>query len=83
METGCQNIQLCTVILKVAFPPQAIGPMFLFPLIYIAAQCGEAVLLATCYRCYHAVRQRVEGKCHSCLHAFGMWGGGVVFESCV
>lgn len=65
METGCQNIQLCVVILKVAFPPQVIGPMFLFPLIYITAQCTEAVLLALCYRCYQTARQRVEGKCHS------------------
>lgn len=65
METGCQNIQLCIVILKVAFPPEVIGPMFLFPLIYIAAQCTEAVLLALCYRCYLTVRQRVEGKGHS------------------
>lgn len=65
METGCQNIQLCIVILKVAFPPQVIGPMFLFPLVYIAAQCSEAVLLALCYRCYLAVTRRLEGKGHS------------------
>lgn len=70
METGCQNIQLCMVILKVAFPPQVIGPMFLFPLIYIAAQCTEAVLLALCYRCYQTVSQRLEGKCHSCARVF-------------
>lgn len=66
METGCQNIQLCVVILKVAFPPEVIGPMFLFPLIYITAQCSEAVLLALCYRCYQTVRQGAGGECHSC-----------------
>lgn len=66
METGCQNIQLCVVILKVAFPPQVIGSMFLFPLVYITAQCSEAVLLALGYRCYQSVRQRAQGKCHSC-----------------
>ena len=65
METGCQNIQLCVVILKVAFPPQVIGPMFLFPLVYITAQCSEAVLLALCYRWYQTVGQRAKGKCHS------------------
>ncbi|XP_054894312.1 hepatic sodium/bile acid cotransporter-like isoform X2 [Poeciliopsis prolifica] len=55
METGCQNIQLCTTILKVAFSPQTIGPLFLFPLLYITFQCAEALLLALCFRCYRRV----------------------------
>lgn len=62
METGCQNIQLCVVILKVAFSPQDIGAMFLFPLIYITLQCAEASVLALCFRCYHAVKPPAEGK---------------------
>lgn len=74
METGCQNIQLCVVILKVAFPPQVIGPMFLFPLIYITLQCTEAVLLALCFRCYQTFKSPAEGKCHSCLCVFVEWG---------
>ncbi|XP_039993276.1 sodium/bile acid cotransporter-like [Xiphias gladius] len=56
METGCQNIQLCFAILKVAFPPQDIGYMFLFPLIYIIFQCSEALLLAMCFRCYQTFK---------------------------
>ncbi|KAM6912602.1 hepatic sodium/bile acid cotransporter-like [Xenentodon cancila] len=52
METGCQNIQLCVSILKVAFSPEVIGPMFLFPLVYIMFQCTEALLLALCFTCY-------------------------------
>ncbi|XP_035530390.1 sodium/bile acid cotransporter-like [Morone saxatilis] len=60
METGCQNINLCVVILKVAFPPQVIGPMFLFPLIYITLQCTEALLLALCFRCYQTFRAPAE-----------------------
>lgn len=67
METGCQNIQLCTVILKVAFPPQVIGPMFLFPLIYITLQSVEALLFALCFRCYQKFKATAEGKGHSCL----------------
>uniref|UniRef100_A0A672GBG0 Hepatic sodium/bile acid cotransporter n=1 Tax=Salarias fasciatus TaxID=181472 RepID=A0A672GBG0_SALFA len=46
METGCQNIQLCTTILKVSFDLEVIGPMFLFPLLYITTQCCEALLLS-------------------------------------
>ncbi|XP_028252042.1 sodium/bile acid cotransporter-like [Parambassis ranga] len=60
METGCQNIQLCVAILKVAFPLEVIGPMFLFPLLYITAQCVEALLLALCFRCYQTVRPQAE-----------------------
>lgn len=67
METGCQNIQLCVAILKVVFPPQVIGPMFLFPLIYITFQCAEALFLVLCFRCYQTFKPPAEGKCHSCL----------------
>lgn len=50
METGCQNIQLCSTILKVAFPPDVIGPLYLFPMIYIVFQVGEALLLIVLFR---------------------------------
>ncbi|XP_047466389.1 sodium/bile acid cotransporter-like [Mugil cephalus] len=60
METGCQNIQLCTAILKVAFPMHVIGPMFLFPLLYIMFQCAEALLLAMCFRCYQRAKRPAE-----------------------
>ncbi|KAF7201965.1 hepatic sodium/bile acid cotransporter [Nothobranchius furzeri] len=61
METGCQNIQLCTTILKVAFPPQVIGPMFLFPLMYITFQCTEALLVGLWFRCYQIHKPPAEG----------------------
>ncbi|XP_031134309.1 sodium/bile acid cotransporter-like [Sander lucioperca] len=60
METGCQNIQLCVTILKVAFPPQVIGPMFLFPLLYYTFQCTEALLLTLGFRCYQAFKPPAE-----------------------
>ncbi|XP_043961685.1 sodium/bile acid cotransporter isoform X1 [Gambusia affinis] len=53
METGCQNIQLCATIVKVAFPPAVIGPMYLFPLVLGFSQLTEAVLLIVLFRCYH------------------------------
>ncbi|XP_053366248.1 hepatic sodium/bile acid cotransporter-like [Clarias gariepinus] len=52
METGCQNIQLCSTILKVAFPPEEIGPLYLFPLIYIVFQGAEALFLIFLFRMY-------------------------------
>lgn len=70
METGCQNIQLCVAILKVAFPLEVIGPMFLFPLLYITFQCAEVFLFALGFRCYQRVKPPAEGKCDSCLHVF-------------
>uniref|UniRef100_A0A8C7XUC4 Hepatic sodium/bile acid cotransporter n=1 Tax=Oryzias sinensis TaxID=183150 RepID=A0A8C7XUC4_9TELE len=62
METGFQNIQLCTAILKVAFPPQVIGPMFLFPLIYVAFQCSEAFLMALCFTSYRTLKPPAGDK---------------------
>uniref|UniRef100_A0A3B3HI96 Solute carrier family 10 member 1 n=1 Tax=Oryzias latipes TaxID=8090 RepID=A0A3B3HI96_ORYLA len=62
METGFQNIQLCTAILKVAFPAQVIGPMFLFPLIYVAFQCSEAFLMALCFTSYRTLKPPAGDK---------------------
>nr|XP_004540816.1 sodium/bile acid cotransporter [Maylandia zebra] len=56
METGCQNIQLCVTILKVAFPLEVIGAMFLFPLLYITFQCAEVFLFALGFKCYQRVK---------------------------
>ncbi|XP_007541830.1 PREDICTED: sodium/bile acid cotransporter-like isoform X1 [Poecilia mexicana] len=53
METGCQNIQLCATVVKVAFPPAVIGPMYLFPLVLGFFQVAEAALLIVLFRCYH------------------------------
>ncbi|DAA25095.1 hepatic sodium/bile acid cotransporter [Bos indicus] len=52
METGCQNIQLCSTILNVTFPPEVIGPLFFFPLLYMIFQVGEGLLLVAIFRCY-------------------------------
>ncbi|XP_072545844.1 hepatic sodium/bile acid cotransporter-like isoform X2 [Salminus brasiliensis] len=62
METGCQNIQLCSTILKVAFPPEVIGPLFLFPLIYIIFQGGEALLFIIIFRWYQRCKPATEEK---------------------
>ncbi|NWV01778.1 NTCP protein, partial [Upupa epops] len=50
METGCQNIQLCSMILKVAFAPEIIGPLYFFPLLYFLFQLGEGLLLILVFR---------------------------------
>ena len=65
METGCQNIQLCATILKVAFSPEVIGPLYLFPLIYIVFQGAEALVFILLFRCYEEFKPKIEGKCHS------------------
>ncbi|XP_039096631.1 sodium/bile acid cotransporter [Hyaena hyaena] len=56
METGCQNVQLCSTILNVTFPPQVIGPLFFFPLLYMIFQLGEGVLLISIFRCYERIQ---------------------------
>lgn len=52
LETGCQNVQLCTAILKLAFPPQLMGGMYMFPLLYALFQAAEAGLFILGYRVY-------------------------------
>uniref|UniRef100_A0A6J0T9T5 Sodium/bile acid cotransporter 4 n=1 Tax=Pogona vitticeps TaxID=103695 RepID=A0A6J0T9T5_9SAUR len=52
LETGCQNVQLCTAILKLTFPPQLIGSMYMFPLLYALFQAAEAGLIVLAYKVY-------------------------------
>ncbi|KAM6962800.1 sodium/bile acid cotransporter 4 [Aplochiton taeniatus] len=52
LETGCQNVQLCTAILKMAFPPHLMGGMYMFPLLYALFQAAEAGLFILGYKIY-------------------------------
>uniref|UniRef100_A0A3P9KVL3 Solute carrier family 10 member 4 n=1 Tax=Oryzias latipes TaxID=8090 RepID=A0A3P9KVL3_ORYLA len=52
LETGCQNVQLCTAILKMAFPPQLMGGLYMFPLLYALFQAAEAGIFIVAYRLY-------------------------------
>ncbi|NXI94778.1 NTCP protein, partial [Psophia crepitans] len=56
METGCQNVQLCSTILKIAFTPEIIGPLYFFPLLYLLFQLGEGLLLILVFR----IRDRMK-----------------------
>lgn len=56
METGCQNNQLCFSILKVAFPQDVIGTLYLFPAVYFVFQLSEALLLILLFRCHQRFR---------------------------
>ncbi|XP_072306431.1 hepatic sodium/bile acid cotransporter [Eucyclogobius newberryi] len=62
METGCQNSQLCMALIKVAFPPEAVGPLFLFPLMYLISQFSEALLLVLVFRAHQRWQQRNKGE---------------------
>ncbi|XP_051501104.1 hepatic sodium/bile acid cotransporter-like [Myxocyprinus asiaticus] len=56
VEVGCQNIQLCVTILKVAFPAELIGRLYLFPVIYIVFQIVEAIFFIILFRCLQRLR---------------------------
>lgn len=62
METGCQNIQLCTTILKLAFPMELIGPLFLFPIVYGCLQLIEAVVLIVIFRTHQYLTRNKKEK---------------------
>ncbi|KAF1654964.1 Sodium/bile acid cotransporter, partial [Aptenodytes patagonicus] len=57
METGCQNVQLCLTILKVAFAPEIIGPLYFFPLLYLLFQLGEGLLLVLVFRIHDRIKK--------------------------
>ncbi|XP_075422927.1 sodium/bile acid cotransporter 4 [Ascaphus truei] len=52
LETGCQNVQLCTALLKLAFPAHLIGSMYMFPLLYALFQAAEAGIYVLVYKFY-------------------------------
>ncbi|KAG9347295.1 hypothetical protein JZ751_004862 [Albula glossodonta] len=58
IETCCQNIQVCSTILKVAFAPEVIGPLFLVPYVFVTFQIMEVSLFIISFRCY----QRFQAK---------------------
>ncbi|NXS40818.1 NTCP protein, partial [Balaeniceps rex] len=57
METGCQNVQLCSTILKVTFAPEIIGPLYFFPLLYLLFQLGEGLLLVLVFRIHDRIKK--------------------------
>lgn len=61
METGCQNAQLCSAILKVTFAPEIIGPLYFFPLLYLLFQLAEGFLLILVFRIHDRIKQ-ANGK---------------------
>lgn len=62
METGCQNIQLCSTILKLAFPQEVIGPLFLFPMVFASIQLMEAAVLIILFRGYQIYMLKKTGE---------------------
>nr|XP_004649353.1 sodium/bile acid cotransporter [Jaculus jaculus] len=56
METGFQNIHLCSTILNVTFAPEVIGPLFFFPLLYMIFQLAEGFLFIITFRCYEKLK---------------------------
>ncbi|TNN63271.1 Sodium/bile acid cotransporter [Liparis tanakae] len=62
METGCQNTQLCATILKLAFPMEVVGPLFLFPMVYALFQATEGALLAVLFAVYQRFTRRGTGE---------------------
>ncbi|NWW03931.1 NTCP protein, partial [Oreocharis arfaki] len=61
IQTGCQNVQLCSALLKVTFAPEIIGPLYFFPLLYMLFQLGEGFLLILVFRIHDRIKQ-ANGK---------------------
>ncbi|KAG8454362.1 hypothetical protein GDO86_000838 [Hymenochirus boettgeri] len=52
LETGAQNVQMCSTVLQLSFPPQQLVHMFTFPLIYGSFQLINGMLLVAVYQIY-------------------------------
>ncbi|XP_073498338.1 hepatic sodium/bile acid cotransporter [Phyllobates terribilis] len=62
IETGCQNVQLCTAILKITFDAEVIGVYFLFPFLYIISQVLQGFLLILVFRLQDKIKAKVVSE---------------------
>ncbi|CAI5763850.1 bile acid cotransporter [Podarcis lilfordi] len=53
----CPNVQQCSTILKMAFASEVIGPLFIFPSLYLIFQLGEGLLLVVIFRSYDKIKE--------------------------
>jgi len=61
VEVGCQNIQMCSTILKVAFPAELIGQLYFFPVLYLVFQIVEALFFIVLFRCIQKLSPPQKG----------------------
>ncbi|CAM9690647.1 hepatic sodium/bile acid cotransporter-like [Lampetra planeri] len=81
METGFQNLQLCSAILRLTFDPKVIGPLYLFPLLYIIFQIAMALLLVLTFRLYvHCYRQKEQRHAEATVEIYSIKLEGEVVE---
>ncbi|XP_006626732.3 sodium-dependent organic anion transporter [Lepisosteus oculatus] len=55
LETGAQNVQVCSTMLQLSFPAEQLVLMFTFPLIYGSFQLLNGLLIVTVYQIYKKV----------------------------
>ncbi|XP_075705930.1 sodium-dependent organic anion transporter [Rhinoderma darwinii] len=62
LETGAQNVQMCSTVLQLSFNPQQLVQMFTFPLIYASFQFLNGMLLVAAYQLYkRKFRTKIKG----------------------
>ncbi|MGH0161281.1 UNVERIFIED_CONTAM: hypothetical protein FKN15_046804 [Acipenser sinensis] len=57
METGAQNVQICSTVLQLSFPPQQLVLMFTFPMIYGSFQLLDGLVIVAVYQIYKRIFQ--------------------------
>ncbi|KAG7509383.1 sodium/bile acid cotransporter-like [Solea senegalensis] len=62
LETGCQQCQLAMTIMKTAFPPAMIGPLFLFPMLVWFFQLTGGCVMIMAFRCHQMFTRKRKGK---------------------
>ncbi|XP_041086958.1 solute carrier family 10 member 6-like [Polyodon spathula] len=57
METGAQNVQICSTVLQLSFPPKQLVLMFTFPIIYGSFQLLDGLVIVAVYQIYKRIFQ--------------------------
>ncbi|MGH0190476.1 UNVERIFIED_CONTAM: hypothetical protein FKN15_046507 [Acipenser sinensis] len=66
METGAQNVQICSTVLQLSFPPQQLVLMFTFPMIYGSFQLLDGLVIVAGGCCARDLNQQL--MLQSALH---------------
>ncbi|XP_041074604.1 solute carrier family 10 member 6-like [Polyodon spathula] len=57
METGAQNVQICSTVLQLSFLPKQLVLMFTFPIIYGSFQLLDGLVIVAVYQIYKIIFQ--------------------------
>ncbi|XP_069486542.1 LOW QUALITY PROTEIN: sodium-dependent organic anion transporter [Ambystoma mexicanum] len=70
LETGAQNIQMCSTVLQLSFSPKQLVQMYTFPMIYGSFQLLTGILFAAAFQVYKrkCVKEKPVDRAEMCFN---------------